>query len=278
MKKTLPKKNYEPGAKGALDGVRVLDLSRLVAGNQLTQVLGDFGAEVDRAIEVAGGDSAARAAFRGVQTNWHHAQQESLGLELRRPEARELLLKPSRRSVFVESFPSRHAREIGFRCRRRCSNATSSSSCAFRLGTAGRTARRPGFGTLDRKGCRASPVQWLRRLEPVLPAMYLADTVFSLYGASAVTLVKAKEVDNGGRGQVIDLPLLDPDVQLGLQAANYRLTAQVKPRNRQPPLPTRGRAMPTCARTAASVCLSVVVTQKMAERLFRSIGRPELID
>ena len=43
---TLAKKDYDPRARGALQGVRVLELSRLVAGNTLTQYLGDFGAEV----------------------------------------------------------------------------------------------------------------------------------------------------------------------------------------------------------------------------------------
>ena len=45
-KRTLKKRKYTPEAKGALQGVRVLDLSRLFAGNLLTQLLGDFGAEV----------------------------------------------------------------------------------------------------------------------------------------------------------------------------------------------------------------------------------------
>jgi crotonobetainyl-CoA:carnitine CoA-transferase CaiB-like acyl-CoA transferase len=56
MPKTLAKKSYEPGAKGTLEGVRVLDLSRLVAGNMLTQVLGDFGAEVIK-VEPPAGDT-----------------------------------------------------------------------------------------------------------------------------------------------------------------------------------------------------------------------------
>src|SRR5207248_4697422 len=41
----LKKRDYQPHAVGTLAGVRVLDLSRLFAGNLLTQVLADFGAE-----------------------------------------------------------------------------------------------------------------------------------------------------------------------------------------------------------------------------------------
>ena len=42
----LRKKNYAPEARGPLAGTRVLDLSRLFAGNVMTQLLGDYGAEV----------------------------------------------------------------------------------------------------------------------------------------------------------------------------------------------------------------------------------------
>jgi len=82
---------------------------------------------------------------------------------------------------------------------------------------------------------------------------------------------------NGGLGQVIDLPLLDPLFHvLGPQAASYRLTGKVKPR-------TGSRSTNSGPRNAyltkdgRYVCLSAS-TQKMAERTFTAIGRPDLID
>ena len=53
---TLKRRDYRAGAGGALDGVRVLDLSRLVAGNTLSGALADFGAEVVK-VEPAAGDT-----------------------------------------------------------------------------------------------------------------------------------------------------------------------------------------------------------------------------
>src|SRR5262249_61483928 len=67
--------------------------------------------------------------------------------------------------------------------------------------------------------------------EPGLPRRYLADGIAGLYGASAAMLALREVEINGGCGQTIDLPLLDPlFALLGPQAANYRLTGKVKPR------------------------------------------------
>ena len=68
MTSALPRKSYEAGARGPLAGVRALDLSRLVAGNTLTQVLGDFGAEVVK-VEPPAGDTLRAWRVSGVPTN-----------------------------------------------------------------------------------------------------------------------------------------------------------------------------------------------------------------
>src|SRR3954468_5254753 len=97
---------FAPHAKGTLAAIRVLDLSRLVAGNTLTQVLGDFGAEVIK-VEPPAGDTLRAWNTNGVPTNWklYARNKKSLCLELRSPVARKLLLDlvPSA-AVFVESF------------------------------------------------------------------------------------------------------------------------------------------------------------------------------
>jgi formyl-CoA transferase len=106
--------------------------------------------------------------------------------------------------------------------------------------------------------------------------MYLADAMAALYGYGAV-MVALREVEvNGGKGQVIDLPLFDPLFSmLGPQAANYKLTGEVKPR-------TGSRSTNAAPRNVYQtkdgrwVCLSAS-TQGMAERVLTKIGRPELV-
>jgi len=279
MSAALRKRDYQPAAKGALAGVRVLDLSRLVAGNMLTQVLGDFGAEVVK-VEPPAGDTLRAWQTDGVQTNWkiYARNKKSLGLELRKPEARELLAKllPSC-AMLVESFRPGTLEKMGLGPDRLLE--LNPKLVIVRIsgwGQDGPYHRRPGFGTLVEGMSGFASFNGFADREPVLPPMYLADTVAGLYGASAAMIALREVEQNGGRGQVIDLPLLDPMFAvLGPQAANYRLTGKVKPRTGSRSTNAGPRNAYRC-KDGLYVCLSSS-TQKMAERLFHSIGRPEFI-
>ena len=276
----LRKRDYTPGRKGPLDGVRVLDLSRLVAGNTLTGLLADFGAEVVK-VEPAAGDTLRAWRTKDVQTNWklYARNKKSLALELRKPQARELLLKLVEKSdAFVESFRPDTLEKMGLAPQALLER--NPRLVVVRIsgwGQSGPYRRRPGFGTLVEGISGFASFNGFADREPVLPPMYMADSYAGLYGASAV-LIALREVEvNGGKGQVIDLPLLDPLFHvLGPQAANYRLTGKVKPR-------TGSRSTNSGPRNAYRtkdghyVCLSAS-TQKMAERTFTAIGRPDLID
>jgi crotonobetainyl-CoA:carnitine CoA-transferase CaiB-like acyl-CoA transferase len=276
----LKRRSYEPQARGPLDGVRVLDLSRLVAGNTLTGLLADFGADVVK-VEPESGDTLRAWRRRDVQVNWklYARNKKSLALELRKPEALELLLKlVAGAHAFVESFRPDTLEKMGLAPEVLLER--NPKLVIVRIsgwGQSGPYRRRPGFGTLVEGISGFASFNGFADREPVLPPMYMADSYAGLYGAAAV-MIALREVEvNGGAGQVIDLPLLDPLFHvLGPQAASYRLTGEVKPR-------TGSRSTNSGPRNAYRtsdgryVCLSAS-TQKMAERVFAAIGRPDLID
>jgi formyl-CoA transferase len=277
---SLRKRNYVPEAKGALAGVRVLDLSRLFAGNMLTQMLGDYGAEVIK-VEPPAGDTLRAWKTDGVSIHWkvYARNKKSLCMDLRKTEARDILFRfLASSSIFVESFRPGTLESMGLSPE--ILFKTNPKLVIVRIsgwGQDGPYRRRPGFGSLIEGMSGFAAINGFPDREPVLPPMYLADGIAGLFGASAA-LIALREVEkNGGRGQVIDLPLLDPlFAMLGPQAAAYRLTGKIKPRTGSRSTNTAPRNAYRC-KDGLYVALSAS-TQKMAQRTLRAVGRPELID
>ncbi|MEQ8371428.1 MAG: CoA transferase, partial [Alphaproteobacteria bacterium] len=84
-------KQYQTKAQGPLDGIRVIDMSRLIAGNMLSLQLGDFGAEVIK-IETPGkGDDLRNWKTDGIEAFWkvYCRNKKSLALNLRTDAAKE---------------------------------------------------------------------------------------------------------------------------------------------------------------------------------------------
>jgi len=276
---SLHRKDYAPDAGGPLDGVRVLDLSRLFAGNVLTQMLGDFGAEVIK-VEPPTGDTLRGWKTQGVSTHWkiYARNKKSLCLDLRSQAAKDMLLGlvPST-AILVESFRPGVMEDMGFEPD--VLLALNPRLVIVRIsgwGQDGPYHQRPGFGTVIEGMSGFAAINGFEDREPVLPPMYLADGVAGIYGVSAAMLALREAERPDGRGQVIDLPLYDPlFALLGPQAANYRLSGKAR-------RPTGSRSSNSAPRNAYRcgdgkyVCLSGS-TQSMAERIFRAIGRPELI-
>ena len=275
----LRHRDYEPGAGGPLDGVRVLDLSRLFAGNVLTQMLGDFGAEVIK-VEPPNGDTLRGWKTRGVSTHWkiYARNKKSLCLDLRSTKARELLLDlvPSA-GIVVESFRPGVLEAMGLAPEVLLKR--NPKLVIVRIsgwGQDGPYYQRPGFGTVIEGMSGFASINGFEDREPILPPMYLADGVAGVYGVSAALLALREAERPGGNGQVIDLPLYDPlFALLGPQAANFRLTGETRKATGSRSSNSAPRNAYRC-RDGKFVSLSGS-TQSMAERIFNAIGRPDLI-
>ena len=264
---------------GPLAGIRVLDLSRLVAGNTLTMALGDLGADIIK-VEGKEGDTLREWRVAGVATAWkaYSRNKRSLCLDLRRDGAREILLRlAATASVFVESF--RPGTLEGMDLAPETLLRVNPKLIVARISGWGQTgpyAQLPGFGTLVEGMSGFASMNGFADREPVLPPIYLGDMTAGLYGAIGILAALRHVEEGGGAGQIIDIPLLDPLFSiLGPQAANYRLTGKVKPR-------TGSRSTNSAPRNVYRttdnkwVCLSAS-TQGMTERLLCAIGKPELI-
>ena len=278
---TIRRRDYQPDAPAPLDGVRVLDLSRLVAGNALTHVLADYGAEVIKVERPGKGDDLRNWRVEGKSIHWkvYARNKKSITLNPGDKKGRELLLRlVEDAQVLVENFlPGKLEKwNLG-------PDALLERNPRLVIvrisgwGQTGPDRDNPGFGSLVEARTGFAAMNGFPDRPPVLPPLALADMVAGMYGGMA-TLVALREVEiNGGRGQVLDLPLFDPLLAiLGPQAAEFQLTGEVSARSGSRSTTTAPRNTYQ-TRDRKYVALSASM-QSMAERLFKTIRREDLID
>jgi crotonobetainyl-CoA:carnitine CoA-transferase CaiB-like acyl-CoA transferase len=269
---------FDPEAKGPLAGTRVLDLSRLVAGNMLSLQLGDFGAEVIK-VEPLEGDPLREWRDGGEELFWktYSRNKMSIALELRNESAKRALLRlVEQADVFIENYRPGTLEKMGLAPE--ILLACNPRLIVVRLSGFGQTgpyAQLPGFGTLIEAMSGLAARTGFADREPLLPPLALADMIAGLSGAMAtVTALLAR--DRGlASGQVIDLSLLEPLFSvLGPEAAIYQRTGEVKQRDGNGISISAPRNLYRCA-DGKYVALSGS-TQAMARRVFEVIGRPEM--
>jgi crotonobetainyl-CoA:carnitine CoA-transferase CaiB-like acyl-CoA transferase len=204
--------------------------------------------------------------------------KKSLALSLRPQEGRDLLLDlAATAQVLIENFRPGTLEEMGIGPE--ALHARNPNLIIVRVsgfGQDGPYRDRPGFGTLVEAMSGFASKNGYGDRAPVLPPLALADMVAGLYGAYAV-MIALRVIEQGGKGQVIDLPLLDPIISiLGPDAATYRVTGEL-------PARTGSRSLTTSPRNVYGtsdgryIAISASI-QAMAERLFRAIGRADMID
>ena len=98
---------FRPDARCPLEGIRVLDLSRLVAGNMLSLQLADFGAEVVKVETPGRGDTLRDWRTDNISVHWkvYARNKKSVTLNMRAPEGLGLLRRlVATAQVFIENF------------------------------------------------------------------------------------------------------------------------------------------------------------------------------
>jgi crotonobetainyl-CoA:carnitine CoA-transferase CaiB-like acyl-CoA transferase len=143
-------------------------------------------------------------------------------------------------------------------------------------GQTGPYAQKPGFGTLVEGMSGYAAKTGFADRAPVLPPTALADMVAGLYGAYA-TMVALREIETkDGKGQVIDLSLLEPiHSVIGADAAMYKAAGIIPRRQGSRSNITSPRNVYQ-TRDGRWISISASM-QSMAERLYAAVGVPDMI-
>ncbi len=197
---------------GALDGIRVIDLSRFIAGPFCAQMLGDMGAEVIKIERSEGEDARHHAPFykgESVYTMIYNRNKRGVTLNTRHPQARALLERLiAQAEVLVENFRPGTLERMGLgydRLHELNPGLVITSISGF--GQTGPFAERALFDAI------AQAMSGLMSLtggedDPTLTGAYIADYLAGLHGVIG-TLLALRHRERTGEGQVVDVASLD---------------------------------------------------------------------
>jgi crotonobetainyl-CoA:carnitine CoA-transferase CaiB-like acyl-CoA transferase len=208
------------GAPTALDGLLVVDFTRVVAGPACTQTLADFGAEVIKIENPEGGDDTRHyehadlagesAAFVSLNRN-----KRGIALDLARPEgchiARELI---ARADVVVENFSSSVMKKYGLDYASVAPGNPRLIYCSISAyGRHGPFASRPGFDPITQAESGFMSLNGFPDGPPVRTGPPAVDLLTGMSACNAILLALVAR-DRLGRGQHVEVALFDTAVAM----------------------------------------------------------------
>jgi crotonobetainyl-CoA:carnitine CoA-transferase CaiB-like acyl-CoA transferase len=199
-----------------LDGLRVVDLSTVLAGPSCARYLGDFGADVIK-VERPDGDGLRRMGARDPESGdslfWRYVgrNKRTVELDLRDPADAEVLRGLLRHAdVLVENLRPGKLEALGFDPDALiAANPRLVITRVTGFGQDGPYAGRPGFATIAEALSGFAAINGEPDGQPLLPPIALTDEITALAGAFA-TMVAV----HGGGGQSVDVNLLESMVQV----------------------------------------------------------------
>jgi formyl-CoA transferase len=264
-----------------LQGLRVLDVATLFAGPLAATMLGDFGADVIK-VEHPRGDPVRLHGYTkdGVNLWWKviSRNKRAIALYLGDGDGQEIFRRlAASADVVIENFrPGTLERwGLGYDVLAR-DNPGLVLARVTGFGQFGPYAPRAGFGTLAEAMSGFAHITGEADGPPTLPPFGLADGIAGLTTAFAIlTALRAR--DRTGRGQVVDLAIIEPILTvLGPQPTVYDQLGVVQTRqgNRSVNNAPRNTYL-----TADGKWLAISTSaQSVAERVMRLVERPDLIE
>ena len=268
----------EQGA-GALAGLRVLDVSTILAGPFAAMLLGDSGADVIK-VEHPRGDSLRTHGHsrdgHGLMWKQFNRNKRCVTLDLSKPEGQQVLIALARGAdVLIENFrPGVMERwNLSFE-RLRAANGRLVMLRMTGFGQFGPYAQRPGFGTLAESMSGFAAITGEADGPPTLPPFGLADCIAGITGAYAVmTAIHARQ--RTGEGAMIDMAIIEPIMAvLGNQALVLDQLGVIQKRigNR-----TANNAPRNTYRTRDGHWVAVSTSaDRIAVRVLELVGRPDI--
>jgi crotonobetainyl-CoA:carnitine CoA-transferase CaiB-like acyl-CoA transferase len=272
-----------PDPTGPLRGVRVLDLTRVLAGPTCTQMLGDLGAEVIKIERPGAGDDTRgfappvmpgteeSAYFVGVNRN-----KRSVTLDIASAEGQALVRRLIAGSdILVENFKVGALAKYGLGYEQLHAAFPGLIYCSITgFGQTGPYAARPGYDSLIQAMGGVMSLTGEPEGLPQKVGIPVADVFAGLYGCIGV-LAALRHRDATGIGQQVDIGMLDTHVAwLANQGMNYLATGENQPRlgNQHPNIvPYQVFA------TADGHIVLSVGNDATFKRFCDGVGRPELL-
>jgi crotonobetainyl-CoA:carnitine CoA-transferase CaiB-like acyl-CoA transferase len=230
-------------AKAALAGVRVLDLSRVLAGPWATQILGDLGAEVIKIERPGAGDDTRhwgppftqRPDGRQGDAAYYLAanrNKRSVTIDFAKPEGAELVRRLAPHcQILVENFKTGGLKKYGLDYATISAINPSIVYCSITgFGQNGPYSKRAGYDYIIQGMGGLMSLTGEPAGEPMKSAVAVADLFTGMYATVAI-LAALRHAERTGQGQHIDASLLDSQVaMLANLGANYLVSGETPQR------------------------------------------------
>lgn len=225
--RSLSSANDGEDNSGALSGLKVLDLSRVLAAPFCTQILADYGADVIKVEQRGSGDDTRQWTVGGEAGKWNtegpmsfyfnavNRNKRSITLDLKKAEGREILLNLAKSSdVLLENFVPGKVEElgIGYDTVSKINPAIIYASISG-YGPSGPYQRRAGYDAIAAAEAGLMHITGHSGSEPVRPGLGMVDMCTGLYLHGAI-LAALQARSQTGKGQKLDASLFETQISL----------------------------------------------------------------